>query len=87
MLQTLGSAIKPACAFRFVSCAYQVQDTLFPRRRDIIYIADATIDGAIEDAYKAGNESFEGITFNMISKTKTFQKVIKKGLTEADVSI
>lgn len=87
MLQTLGTAIKPACAFRFVSCAYQVADTAFPWRRDIIYISDATIDGAIEDAYRVGTETFEGITFNMISRSKTFQKIVKKWLTEADVAL
>ena len=84
-LQKLGTAIKPACAFRFVSCPYQVNDVTLPRRRDIIYIADAVIDGGIEDAYRSGIESFEGITFQMKSTSKTFQKVIKKGATELDV--
>lgn len=84
-LQRLGTAIKPVCAFRFVSCPYQVNDATLPRRRDIIYIADAVIDGGIEDAYRSGTESFEGITFQMKSTSKTFQKVIKKGATEADV--
>ena len=84
----LGTFLKPKTAFRFVSCPYQVTsdpDGLL-WRQDYIYIADAVIDGGIEDAYKAGTESFEGITFTVKSTSKSFQKVVRRALTEADLA-
>jgi len=67
----MGSTALVPGAWRFISCAYQVDtdpDSLL-WRRDTIYMTNLSLGGELVDQYFATGDTFEGIGFELNGNT------------------